>query len=121
VAIVDILKVGLSGFVFLLVYLAYRLVADEQKRRTASPQRMRLLSRYLWATIALAGLVAVVSLADLFTSRYGSLANQQECADSFYRLGTYSRLPSVTLEGFRASVDRHLSSCESLFDKIRAQ
>ena len=62
--VVDILKIGLSGFVFLLIFLAFRLLRKEQNVDKPRPILLKKISQFMWISVALAIIVGFFSLAE---------------------------------------------------------
>ena len=52
--VVDILKIGLSGFVFLLIFLAFRLLRKEQNIDNPRPIILKKISQFMRISVALA-------------------------------------------------------------------
>jgi len=118
--VVEILKVGLSGFVFLLSWMAYRLLRAEQSAKARDANMIHAINRYMWQSFFCAILVGGFSLADHFLGQQQkaqqSLVNS--CADSLNRLDTYMQLPNISERDFRAAVSKNVSSCSSLTEKL---
>lgn len=64
--VVDILKIGLSGFVFLLIFLAFRLLRKEQNIDNPRPILLKKISQFMRISVALAIIVGIFSLAEHF-------------------------------------------------------
>jgi hypothetical protein len=61
-SILDILKVGVSGFCFLLALMGYRLLRAEQMRPSPREKLLKNIRFFLWMSLALGVLVAVSPL-----------------------------------------------------------
>jgi hypothetical protein len=62
--VVKILKIGLSGFVFLLVFMAFRLLRKEQNVDTPRPIFLKKISQFMWISVVLVIIVGVFSLSE---------------------------------------------------------
>lgn len=58
--IVEILKVGFSGFAFLLAWLAYRLLAEEQRKSESRKSQLKAIYNFMAFSIIL-GMFAMIS------------------------------------------------------------
>ncbi|KAB2887725.1 MAG: hypothetical protein F9K32_18990 [Desulfobulbaceae bacterium] len=70
--IVEILKVGLPGLVFLLSMFSYRLLAKEQEKEHPKPAMLNSIKRFMNVNIILAVLTLVSPLADRLWGVEGS-------------------------------------------------
>ncbi|RMI00773.1 MAG: hypothetical protein D6681_11160 [Calditrichaeota bacterium] len=70
--VVDILKVGLSGLVFLFTFLAYRLLQQEQQRGEPRDKILQSIYRFMWMSVLLAFLVGGFDLLKWLTSDNGN-------------------------------------------------
>ena len=61
IPIVDILRLGMSGLLFLFALMGYRLVAEQQKLKRQSPALTRF---FIWMTLASAVLAGTFGLAE---------------------------------------------------------
>jgi hypothetical protein len=121
--IVDILRVGLSGFVFLLCAMAYRLLRAEQCRAHPSSSMLATINRYMWQSIICALLVGGFSFADAKAKhdREESRDALVACADSLGRLDSFTKLPGTSEDNLRLIVSKHVAACESLKDVSHAR
>lgn len=62
--VVEILKVGLPGLVFLLSFLSYRLLSKEESKETHSPKMLQTIEHFMYVNIFLAILTATSPLLD---------------------------------------------------------
>lgn len=62
--IVEILKVGLPGLVFLLSMLAYRLLSQEQNKEKPSPTILKSIKQFMYVNIFLAILTVTASVIE---------------------------------------------------------
>jgi hypothetical protein len=107
-AVVDILKVGLSGLVFLLAYLSYRMLQKEQEKPKADPRIIKVIQFFMWQALASALLVAGLNLAGLVTRSHGA-----ECTDSLSRLATAGDLQGVTASDLRQAIQVYVDACRT--------
>jgi hypothetical protein len=63
-SVVEILKVGLAGLVFLLAYFGFRLLAKEQKRENPRDGMLSHVCRFMWICVVLAILVGGVEVVE---------------------------------------------------------
>lgn len=114
--ILQILKVGLSGLVFLLCAMAFQLLRAEQRKVHLDPKMLKSINRYLWQGIFCAVLVGFFSLADAYLARqHRAQADSLEaCGDSLQRLDTYSKLPNISSDDLRSVVAKHVSACGAI-------
>lgn len=80
--IVQILKVGFSGFVFLLVYFGYRLLRKEQDREIVRQQILKEIHIFMGISIVLAVLVGGFDLFKLITSNNDEISIIRQTLDS---------------------------------------
>jgi predicted permease len=113
-SVVDILKLGLSGLVFLLAYLGYRLLSREQAKDKPNKSTFRNIIVFNVFAFLSALLVGVLSLIQVWASRDPVAA---ACRDSFSRLKTTSTLGGVTTDDLRAAIQTHEGSCQGLLDR----
>ena len=119
--VVEILKVGLSGLAFLLAFMGYRLLAQEQKKKTPSEKTLRSIHMFVWQAIVLALLVGGVSILTMAIGNKGKVtlpASIGNCRDSLSRLATHQQLPDLTLEGLKVVVSAHIESCQEPLEEF---
>jgi len=64
--IVEILKIGLPGLVFLLAVLSYRLLLKEEDKEHADPGMLSLIKNFMYVNVALAILTLSPPILDYF-------------------------------------------------------
>jgi|SRR5215469_9791776 len=113
--VVDILKVGLSGLVFLLAYMSYRLLS----RANTGSTSLRNAQRFMIFTLVLTLLVVISSIVDVYLKKRdaSSAHDLGRCRDAVARIETAGRDPRTTLEELRATVNNQLPACAPLFEK----
>ncbi len=116
--VVDILKIGLSGLVFLLAYMSYRIISRVDTR-SASQRSLQIAQRFMIFTLLLTVLVIVSSTVDLYVKREGASSERDigQCRDAVARIETVGRDPSTTLEELRATINNQLPACALLLQK----
>ncbi|NOZ53031.1 MAG: hypothetical protein GXP08_07790 [Gammaproteobacteria bacterium] len=62
--VIEILKLGLPGLVFLLAAFSYKLLAKEQVKETPSPHILRSIKHYLYVNVFLAVLTVATPIVD---------------------------------------------------------
>lgn len=62
--VIDILKMGLPGLVFLLSMFSYRLLAKEQDKEHPSPAILKTIKQYIYVNVALAILTMASPIID---------------------------------------------------------
>jgi hypothetical protein len=120
--VVDILKVGLSGLVFLLCGMAYQLLRSEQRKSQPDTQMLKMINRYMWQSILCAMLVGAFAFADSLLAHHNS-TNQalvDACGESLNRLDTFSKMPNITDGDLRHVASRHIEACQPLLDELKA-
>lgn len=120
--VVDILKVGLSGLVFLLAYMAYRLLSRLQTKdldRSSSDQALKIMRSYLWLSIALVLIVGGFSIIELVIKKNDPRDVLQGCRDSLERLDTYARDPDIELIELKRVIISHSELCNESMRKLK--
>lgn len=115
--IVEILKVGLSGLVFLLAFMAYRLLAREQKRKKADPKFLRFVQVFYWQSVFLVVLLAGINVFERIAPNPPSM-ELQKCKESLNRLETLSTLEDQNLEDIRDLINNHVETCGGILDNL---
>lgn len=118
--VTDILKIGLSGFVFLLVWFAYKLLRREQEKKTPSTRILTSVRNYLWMSVILAVLVGTFGLVEKLvpppeTDLQPYEIQLQDCRDSFTRLETFSQRENVKPDAVLKVIGRHISTCKPTY------
>lgn len=112
--VVDILKVGLSGLVFLLMFLAYRLIAAEQKVAAPRPSILSSAKGYAWTCVLLIVLVAGTGVFELvyLPDQDPALTRQLvECRNSLLRLQSLSAQGDSNVAALRTLIANHAAVC----------
>jgi hypothetical protein len=112
-SVVDVLQTGLSGLIFLLAFLAYRILSKalEQKGGVEAAVALKAARSYLWPCVVLVILAGSFPLVEQWIGRGDRARVLGECRDSLERLDTFSRMPGVTAEDFGAQIRAHVATC----------
>ena len=113
--VVEILKVGLSGLVFLLAFMGYRLLQREQKKQTPSDKSLRSIQMFVWQAIVLAILVGGVTIGLKIIDNNRTLTvltSLETCRDSLSDLETIRHLEKLSSEDLRDAVNGHINKCK---------
>jgi hypothetical protein len=78
--VVDILKVGLPGLVFLLSFLAYRLLSRVEGQANPSANVLKLIKNYMYINVALAVLTLTTPFIDYALSEKSETFNIEALA-----------------------------------------
>lgn len=103
--VVQILELGLTGLVFLLMFMGYRLLKNEQDKENPHPDLLKRASLFVWQSIAVAALVGTMQLAQLFIGQQSSdTASADTCLEEITAFVQVSRHPEQTLDTLRAGI-----------------
>jgi len=110
--VVDILKLGLTGLVFLLMYLGFRLLAQEQKKKTPSKELLKRASLFVWQSIAIACLVGAVEVGHRVVDQNTQVPkNLESCLAEIEALNMVSQHGEQTLDSLRAAIRNTWTMC----------
>jgi len=101
--VVDILKLGLTGLVFLLMYMGYRLLHQEQLKEKPDQELLKKASLFVWQSIAVACLVAATELAGQISNRY-FIEKPEACMKEISALNLVSQHPSQSIDTLRSAI-----------------
>ncbi|WNG39523.1 hypothetical protein F0U61_42035 [Archangium violaceum] len=119
--IVDVLRLGLSGLVFLLSYLAYKLLAQEQAKPSPNTRRMKGVVLFMALSVLSALIVGGFSLAELLLRRDEPRRMLRDCRVSLARVETYLKMPNVSPQDFRSIVQGHVGQCGSALEQANVE
>lgn len=110
---VEILKVGLSGLVFLLTGYGYHLLAREQQKATPNAATLRTIQRFVWQNVLVVLVVGGFSLVTLILNKDDNLTKAQlaRCNASLKNLDTIRQLPGSTESSLRNAIAGHVANC----------
>jgi len=114
--VVDVLKLGLVGLVFLLMYLGFRILNREQLKDRPHPQVLKRATVFAWQGIVVATIVGAVELAQHFMDRQTSHsapapARAKNCLNEVESLDRVAGHPNQTLESLRSAVHATSAAC----------
>jgi hypothetical protein len=116
--VVEVLRVGVSGLVFLLALLSYRLLVRAVDGK-ASASVLRTIRFYLIASFAIAaligGLAAVQGRSGLVSDNLR--AQMGTCRDSLARLQTQAERPGLEIQDLRVGIARHAAICTQIVEQ----
>lgn len=107
--VVEILKVGLSGLVFLLAFLTHRLLSREQLKEKPNLKILQSVKFFFWQNILLVVLLAGVTIFDRLAPSSTQL--HDDCRDSISRLDTLASKEGQTVESMRTLIQNHIATC----------
>ena len=113
------LKYGINGLILAALFLCYRLIAKEQKRRKPNLELLKTVKIYLFVLV---GLVLVAVVSEIVTQQLTKskdtyvLSNVDEeelrmCRESALRLRTFAETSDVDLETLRSHVQKSSATC----------
>ena len=113
--IVDILKLGLIGLVFLLMLLGFRLLRNEQRKKTPNKEILKRASLFVWQSILIAILAGAVELGHRIFDHYSSVPQEiKVCMEELESLNLISQHPNQTVESLRSAIRNTWMACEKL-------
>jgi hypothetical protein len=115
--IVEILKVGLSGLVFLLAFMAYRLLALEQKKKMSDPNILRNVRLFSWQCIFLVLVMAGINIFERVTPLPPHV-EISKCRESMLRLESLSALEGQSAEDLRLLIKNHVATCNGILKRL---
>ena len=115
--IVEILKVGLSGLVFLLAFMAYRLLALEQKKKKADPKFLRNVRLFSWQCVFLVLLLAGINIFERVTPLPPGV-EIRKCRESMLRLESLSSMEDQSAEDLRLLIQNHIETCDGILTRL---
>jgi hypothetical protein len=116
----EILRVGLSGLVFLLAVLGYNLVRSAASAPKVAPSALKAVNRYMSLLMVLAILAVVSTIVEAMLRRSTEQiqADLEDCRDSLERLDDHARLDKVTAANLKNVIGGHVSRCQSLLKEL---
>lgn len=122
VPIVEILRVGLPGLLFLLALLSFWLLKPSNNHKTGDQFRPQTTLFMVFA-LFLAIIASVVPLVEIWLITPTDSKSQilVLCRENLERLQTYARLEDTTLDGMRTIAKNTVSSCEPLMEEYNVR
>ena len=120
-AVVEILRVGFSGLIFLLAFLAYRLLAKEQVKSKPDPKILSAITSYRAYTLIAALLTVLVTVISLVFEERGILSVVQSggrrCHRQLEQLDTVLTL-NPKPEELRAAAGAEVEACRGYIAEL---
>jgi hypothetical protein len=116
----EILRVGLSGLVFLLAVLGYNLVRGAASAPKVAPSTLKAINRYMSFLMVLAILAVVSTIGEAILRRNTEQvqADLEACRDSLGRLNADVGRKGVTAADLKNVIGGHVSRCQSLLKEL---
>ena len=115
--VIEILKVGLSGFAFLMMWLSYLLLKAEQKREQ-NPRPGFIKAIYVFMALSLSFAVLVAANAAFGLMRQLDHDQFQEqvanCRDELEELQSISMMEDQSVNNLQAAIIRAVGQCDTL-------
>lgn len=115
--VAEILKVGLSGLVFLLAFMAYRLLAREQSKDKSDPKFLRYVKIFSWQSVFLVVLLAGLNIFERVMPT-PPVTELHRCRESLLRLESLSSIEGQNLDDIRLLIQNHVETCSGILEKI---
>jgi hypothetical protein len=110
--IVDILKLGLTGLVFLLMFLGFRLLSKEQQKTEPNVFVIKRASLFVWQSILVACLVAGAEIGHRFVDQKAiNTGAAPRCLEELGSLYLVSKHPAQTIDTLRSSIQNTWIAC----------
>jgi hypothetical protein len=122
--IVEVLKLGLSGFAFLMMWFSYLLLSAEQRRNeNPRPGIVRAVYVFMVASFAFAVLVASNATFGLIQQSANARLEGQiaQCRDRLEVLESLSRLEKQSVEDLRVAIGQSVGLCEPLLRQLDSE
>jgi len=121
IIIVDILKVALSGLVFLFTYLGYRLLTIEQKKDEPNSQNLKTISIFIQQAMIMAVIVGGFTIWETYhktNMNEGGIDLEQikECRSELETLEIQADNPDLTKDELKQNVKNRVKSCLSILE-----
>lgn len=121
--IVDILKVGFSGFIFLMALLVFYLLRNEQSKKKPNLQLLQYITKFMKYIVVLGILVAVMSIIENITppilKKKFDTKVINHCREELEGLLDYSKEDEITVQLLSNNVERTVKSCLNDLDKLK--
>jgi hypothetical protein len=116
--VVEVLKVGISGLVFLLALLCFRLLSQLARSSKHDVKVLRAVRMYMVQTAFLAVLVAAMSIVPHWLKGRDLRSDATECELSLGRLQALMKMPNATPESLQNAMNQHYSTCGPFLRKL---
>ncbi len=115
--IIEILKIGLSGFAFLMMWLSYLLLKAEQKReQDPRPGFIKAIYVFMALSFSFAVLVASYAAFELIRDLDHEQFQEQvaKCRDELGELQSISMMEDQSVNNLQAAIIRAVGQCDTL-------
>lgn len=110
--IINILKVGLSGFAFLIILMSYLLLKAEQKRKDkARNNLLKSINNFTKLSILFVAIVGGFSILDYTMQSRQESAESKNCEEVLKRMVRLSSSPNHDVESLRMLIKRSVNEC----------
>lgn len=111
--IVEILKLGLTGLVFLLMLMGFRLLHQQQGKQEPSETLLKRASLFVWQSIIVACLVAAVQFGSLLLTHDlgASQKKLDSCLTEIASLNRVSTHPDQSTDTLRSAIRNTWTAC----------
>ncbi|MEO1098217.1 MAG: hypothetical protein AAFX57_10750 [Bacteroidota bacterium] len=109
--IVNILKVGLSGFAFLVILLSYFLLRADQKRKEGTRDGfLKSIHRFNAFSTVFVVIVGGFSILELVV-KPGEKGTSENCSESIERMVKLADSPEQSIETLKALIKNSSNAC----------
>jgi hypothetical protein len=110
--VVDVLQLGLTGLVFLLMYFGFRLLSQERGKRSPNAEVLKRGSLFVWQSILVAILVGAVEIGHRLIDRDERPGEQlSACRDEVASLNRVSTHSAQTTDTLRSAIRNTWTVC----------
>ncbi|RJE74955.1 hypothetical protein [Reichenbachiella sp. MSK19-1] len=110
--IVNILKVGLSGFAFLVLLMSYFLLKAEQKREDEARESiLKSIHKFTYVSIIFVVIVGGFSVVELFVKPTSTSGANKKCQESIEQMRLLSKSPQQTKESLVQLIENLSEDC----------
>ena len=116
----EYLEAGLPGFSFLMVWLSYKLLKNEQKRDIV--RRSILRSTYIFMFVAFSFSILIASNSYYSIKKNEIDASHRaevgQCRDGLTRLKSIANINEQNVTNLQLAIKRFQSECETVLEKL---
>ncbi len=110
--VVDILKLGLIGLVFLLMLLGFRILHSEQIKESPNAQVLKRATVFVWQSIIVAALLGAVEITHRVIDRPVTDDQRAEaCFNEIDALRLVAQHPDQTVGSLRSAIRNTWTAC----------
>ncbi len=109
----EVLKLGLTGLVFLLMVMGFRLLHQQQRAKQPSEKLLKRASLFVWQSILVACIVAAVQFGSLLLAHDSTTSQKklQSCIEEIESLNRVSMHPEQSTETLRSAIRNTWTAC----------